>query len=94
MEYFDANSSSLVFTKAGYGESVLTPFGTKLIGYIVLFMWFGTVLSKKSIRKERQQLDDIEYEYLNIRKKEKEEQRKIEKKKRQKKRKKQKMRKS
>ncbi|WP_445711476.1 hypothetical protein [Flavobacterium sp.] len=88
MDYFESSSSSITFSRSSYGEGILTPFGAKIIGSLLIFLGIGTLLNKKEVLEERARLDDTEYEYLIIRKKEKEALRKLEKKKRQKKRKK------
>lgn len=86
MEYYQTESSSYVFTKVGVSGGVLTPWGAKLIGFIVLLMWLGHFLGKKNRIKEREYLENTEYKFVSIRTRKKLEERIKSKKRREKKR--------
>ncbi len=56
MDYFEVESSSYVFTRGGVSNGTLTPFGTKLIGYIVLIMWLSHLSFKKKQKFRRKRI--------------------------------------
>ncbi len=71
MDYFDTNTASFVTSRTSYGNSILTPFGIKLIGCIILVMWIGHIVNKNELIKERKYLDSVIYISKDIKKQEK-----------------------